>query len=131
MNPTQHPSRREWLARALGLLSVAAAPTLAFAQNAAHIVIVGGGVGGATAAKYLKLFNPALQVTVIEKNPVYIRPTVDIVPMSSGFRLGCRVFVTQQSTAFGETVRQPLAAGRAGYQRMLNDIRKRAEATSV
>jgi sulfide dehydrogenase [flavocytochrome c] flavoprotein subunit len=67
-------SRREWLAQALGLLSVAAAPSLAFAQNNAHIVIVGGGVGGATAAKYLKLFNPALQVTVIEKNPVYVRP---------------------------------------------------------
>jgi sulfide dehydrogenase [flavocytochrome c] flavoprotein subunit len=67
-------SRREWLTQALGLLSVAAAPSLAFAQTNAHIVIVGGGVGGATAAKYLKLFNPALQVTVIEKNPVYVRP---------------------------------------------------------
>ena len=67
-------TRREWLTQALGLLSVAAAPSLAFAQNKAHIVIVGGGVGGATAAKYLKLFNPALQVTVIEKNPVYVRP---------------------------------------------------------
>jgi len=71
---TQHPSRREWLAQALGLLSVAAAPSLAFAQQSAHIVIVGGGVGGATAAKYLKLFNPALKVTVIEKNPVYVKP---------------------------------------------------------
>ena len=35
---------------------------------------VGGGVGGATTAKYLKLFDPSLQVTVIERNPVYIRP---------------------------------------------------------
>ena len=74
MDQAQHPSRREWLSQALGLLSVAAAPSLAFAQNAAHIVIVGGGVGGATAAKYLKLFNPALKVTLIEKNPVYVRP---------------------------------------------------------
>jgi sulfide dehydrogenase [flavocytochrome c] flavoprotein subunit len=74
MDQAQHPSRREWLTQALGLLSVAAAPSLAFAQNAAHIVIVGGGVGGATAAKYLKLFNPALKVTLVEKNPVYVRP---------------------------------------------------------
>lgn len=75
MEQQQHnATRREWLTQALGLLSIAAAPSLAFAQNAAHIVIVGGGVGGATAAKYLKLFNPALQVTVIEKNPVYVRP---------------------------------------------------------
>ncbi|MBA4213440.1 MAG: pyridine nucleotide-disulfide oxidoreductase [Polaromonas sp.] len=72
--PQCNASRRAWLTQALGLLSVAAAPSLAFAQNAAHIVIVGGGVGGATAAKYLKLFNPALKVTLIEKNPVYVRP---------------------------------------------------------
>lgn len=74
MQGHNHSSRREWLTQALGLLSVAAAPSLAFANNAAHIVIVGGGVGGATAAKYLKLFNPQLRVTVIEKNPVYVRP---------------------------------------------------------
>lgn len=67
-------SRRDWLAQAMGLLSVAAAPSLAFANNAASIVIVGGGVGGATTAKYLKLFNPNLSVTVIEKNPIYVRP---------------------------------------------------------
>ncbi len=67
-------SRRDWLTQALGLLSVAAAPRLSFAAETAHIVIVGGGVGGATTAKYLKLFNPSLKVTVIEKNPVYVRP---------------------------------------------------------
>jgi sulfide dehydrogenase [flavocytochrome c] flavoprotein chain len=67
-------SRRDWLTQALGLLSVAAAPSLSFAAEAAHIVIVGGGVGGATTAKYLKLFNPSLKVTVIEKNPIYVRP---------------------------------------------------------
>ncbi len=67
-------TRRAWLGQALGVLAVLAAPSLAFAQNRARIVIVGGGVGGATAAKYLKLFNPELSVTVIEKNPVYVRP---------------------------------------------------------
>lgn len=77
MDALQHdhnPARREWLSQALGMLSVAAAPSLAFVQNSAHIVIVGGGVGGATAAKYLKLFNPVLKVTLVEKNPVYVRP---------------------------------------------------------
>jgi len=74
MRPANPLSRREWLSQALGLLSVAAAPTLAFAKDKAHIVIVGGGVGGATAAKYLKLFNPSLAVTLVERNPFYIRP---------------------------------------------------------
>lgn len=68
-------SRRQWLASSLGLLAGAALPAWAQPKNgAAHVVVIGGGVGGATAAKYLKLFDPSLRVTVIEKNPVYVRP---------------------------------------------------------
>ncbi len=70
-------TRRNWLAQQLALATMATMatlPSMAFAQDKAHVVIIGGGVGGATAAKYLKLFNPQLRVTVIEKNPVYIRP---------------------------------------------------------
>ena len=44
------------------------------AAEAQHVVIIGGGVGGATTAKYLKLADKSVNVTVIEKNPVYIRP---------------------------------------------------------
>jgi len=54
-----------------------ATPALLRAQTstaAGRVVVVGGGVGGATTAKYLKLFNPALQVTLVERSPVYIRP---------------------------------------------------------
>jgi hypothetical protein len=71
-------SRRQWLGAGAGLLSAAALPLWAQAPAAsakgARIVIIGGGVGGATAAKYLKMFDPSLQVTVIEKNRTYIRP---------------------------------------------------------
>ena len=77
MEMTADLSRRRWLASSLGLLSAASLPAWAQAPartGPAHIVIVGGGVGGATAAKYLKLFDPTLRVTVIEKNPVYVRP---------------------------------------------------------
>lgn len=38
----------------------------AFAQASPRVLVVGGGTGGCTAAKYLKLENPDLQVTVIE-----------------------------------------------------------------
>lgn len=37
----------------------------------AKVVVVGGGTGGATVAKYLKLADPAINVTLIEKNPDY------------------------------------------------------------
>ncbi len=41
-----------------------------FARSAPpHIVIIGGGFGGATCAKYLKVLDPTLQVTVVEPNP--------------------------------------------------------------
>ncbi|MDM7456678.1 MAG: FAD/NAD(P)-binding oxidoreductase, partial [Tepidimonas sp.] len=73
-DPAAAVGRRAWMGQALALLATAAAPALAFANVPARIVIIGGGVGGATAAKYLKLFNPALDVTVIERNPIYIRP---------------------------------------------------------
>jgi sulfide dehydrogenase [flavocytochrome c] flavoprotein subunit len=37
----------------------------------ARVIVIGGGYGGATAAKYLKKHGPTIEVTLIEKNPVY------------------------------------------------------------
>lgn len=55
------PTRRDILATAL------AAPAIVRAQaGAAHVVIVGGGFGGATAARYLRRLAPAVQVTLVE-----------------------------------------------------------------
>ncbi len=57
--------RRSLLAAAL------AAPAIARAQPAARVVIVGGGFGGATAARTLRRIAPAIDVTLIEANPVF------------------------------------------------------------
>ena len=38
----------------------------------AHVIIVGGGFGGATAAKYLRLFSPNLKITLIEPKSRYL-----------------------------------------------------------
>lgn len=52
-----------------GLVGISRAQSL----KSAKIVVVGAGYGGATAAKYLKLFsNNAAQVTLIEPNPSFI-----------------------------------------------------------
>lgn len=40
-------------------------------NNAGRVVVVGGGFGGATAAKYLKRYNPALDVTLVEVNRTF------------------------------------------------------------
>ncbi len=76
---TSHVSRRDWLQHVLQATagaSLLGSPLglMAATPAAGHVVVLGGGVGGATAAKYLKLMNPALKVTVIEKNRTYIRP---------------------------------------------------------
>ena len=53
---------------AMGLVGCAATPSKG---TKARVVIIGGGYGGSTAAKYLKLLNPNLDVTLIEKLKTY------------------------------------------------------------
>jgi sulfide dehydrogenase [flavocytochrome c] flavoprotein chain len=69
-------SRRKFL-KALGMGGAASA-LAACAQmpgreptKGAHVVVIGGGSGGATAAKYLRHFDPDLRVTLVEPNATY------------------------------------------------------------
>lgn len=62
-------SRRQLLAAGAAL---AGAPALVGAQNTLRVVIVGGGFGGATCARYLKLWAPQLDVTLVEPQAVYV-----------------------------------------------------------
>src|SRR5215217_7841708 len=48
-----------------------AAPSIASAQAGRRVVVVGGGFGGATAARTLKALEPKLTVTLVEPNPVF------------------------------------------------------------
>lgn len=67
------------LASRRGFLKLAAAAPALLAIPGAHaqgkakgrVVVVGGGFGGATAAKYLKLGAPGLDVTLVERNPTF------------------------------------------------------------
>jgi sulfide dehydrogenase [flavocytochrome c] flavoprotein subunit len=62
-------------ALAAGTLGNLAAPARLFAQQAGaggRVVIVGGGFGGATCAKYLRRTNPDLDITLVEQNPQYV-----------------------------------------------------------
>lgn len=61
---------------AFGLTGCQTAPTGPAATSvpkaAPRVVVVGGGFGGATCAKYLRLYEPDLNVTLIEQNANYI-----------------------------------------------------------
>ena len=68
-------NRRQFIGQgtaALGLLAGLSNPAQANLQKA-QILVIGGGYGGATAAKYLRLFsNNTAQVTLIEPNTSFI-----------------------------------------------------------
>jgi len=67
-------NRRSFLklsAAATTATSLIAAPHIANASAGKKVVVVGGGVGGATAAKYLKVMDPSLDVTLIEQTKTY------------------------------------------------------------
>ena len=66
--------------------------------------------------------------TTANPNPVMIRPTVRWRAAGSGEMLvSCQVEVAQQSTVYGETVRQPLMMGKSAYNGMLKDVKRRVE----
>lgn len=66
--------------------------------------------------------------TLGNPNPVMIRPTVSWQSAGSGQMLvACQVQVAQQSTTFGETVRQPALIGKFAYDGMLRDAKRRVE----
>lgn len=65
-------TRRDFLKSlsAGGLVLLGGIPAMSWGANA-NVVVVGGGTGGATFAKYLKKADPDIQVTLIEKNAEY------------------------------------------------------------
>ena len=65
-------SRRRFVASAVGASATLAMPAIAYGQSAARVVVIGGGFGGATAARYLKKASPRLQVTLVEPNRRFV-----------------------------------------------------------
>lgn len=59
------------LTRRTFIASSAALALPAYAQSVARVVVIGGGFGGATAARWLKRLSPSLQVTLVEPNRVF------------------------------------------------------------
>jgi NADPH-dependent 2,4-dienoyl-CoA reductase/sulfur reductase-like enzyme len=63
------PSRRTFLISGAAVL---AALAIVRAQSPMRVVVVGGGFGGATCSRYLKLWAPQLDVTLVESQAVYV-----------------------------------------------------------
>jgi NADPH-dependent 2,4-dienoyl-CoA reductase/sulfur reductase-like enzyme len=69
-----HLSRRAFLkASALGVASVSAGRSPGHAAQAKRrVIVIGGGWGGATAAKYIRLTDPSIEVMLLEPNKEFI-----------------------------------------------------------
>ena len=79
-------SRRSFLLSAAGASLYAFAPSIFGAPSArkARVVVLGAGFGGATAAKYIKRWAPEIDVTVIERNDVFISCPQSNLMLSGG-----------------------------------------------
>src|SRR5258706_7554185 len=79
-----HLKRREFLkltgaAAALSAAGCASTGT-GSANPKARVVVIGGGFGGATAAKYIRMWDPAIAVTLVERNRSFVScPTSNLV----------------------------------------------------
>jgi sulfide dehydrogenase [flavocytochrome c] flavoprotein chain len=64
--------RRQLLLRFGAALAAAPALSRAQAQAKARVIVIGGGMGGAAVAKYLRLWGDAVEVTLVERNAQYL-----------------------------------------------------------
>ncbi|WP_128000036.1 NAD(P)/FAD-dependent oxidoreductase [Piscinibacter defluvii] len=67
-------SRRRLLGAgaSLAAVSLAGCATTSGGPSIGRVVVVGGGFGGATAARYLKLWGGNVDVTLVERNPSFV-----------------------------------------------------------
>jgi sulfide dehydrogenase [flavocytochrome c] flavoprotein chain len=84
-------SRRAFLASSAGATAGALIAAPALAQAAPRVVVVGGGFGGATAARALKRADPRIAVTLVE-----IQGTFTACPFSNLVIAGLRELQSQQ-----------------------------------
>jgi sulfide dehydrogenase [flavocytochrome c] flavoprotein subunit len=83
-------SRREFLKSAAA--GAALLPFPAIAQGArGRVVVVGGGFGGATCARFIKRIDPRITVTLVEANPTFVA-----CPFSNGVITGLREIRAQE-----------------------------------
>jgi sulfide dehydrogenase [flavocytochrome c] flavoprotein chain len=85
-------SRRDLLKTAVTAAAAALLPLPAIAQGArGRVVVVGGGFGGATCARFIKRIDPRIAVTLVEANPTFVA-----CPFSNGVIAGLRDLTAQE-----------------------------------
>lgn len=68
-------NRREfmkWMSAGAGVTAVAGCAGTGYGTSAGRVVVIGAGYGGATAAKYVRMWAPDIEVTLVERNGEFI-----------------------------------------------------------
>jgi len=118
--------RREFVGATGAALALAGCGSMKAAAPRARVVVVGGGYGGATAARYIRMLDASIEVTLVEPNEAFVscplsnmvlggfKSMADITRSYSGLeRRGVRV-VRDRATAIDvEARRVRLARGDA------------------
>ncbi|HET9734639.1 MAG TPA: NAD(P)/FAD-dependent oxidoreductase [Burkholderiales bacterium] len=63
--------RRDFLKLSGATAALAAAGCATLGGTKARVVVIGGGYGGATAAKYIRLWDPAIEVVMVERANIF------------------------------------------------------------
>ncbi len=131
-----HPSRRSILGAGVALAATSlagCAGTSTAGPSIGRVVVIGGGFGGATAARYLKLWGGNVDVTLVERNAGFVScPMSNLVlggfkqisDVSFGYdglkAIGVRV-VQGEVTAIDASARKVRLAGggELGYDRLV------------
>lgn len=109
---TQRISRRRLvqggLLAALAPVFAPAAPAagLSAPRTSARVAVVGGGYGGVVAARYLKRFDPRLDVTLIEQNARYVSCPLSNTVLAGARDIDSLTFGYEAVAADGITVKQ-------------------------
>ena len=79
--------RREFLKAGGGVLaaSLSGCASVRAAPPKARVVVIGGGYGGATAARYLRLLDPAIEVVMVEPDEAFVSCPISNMVLG-GFR---------------------------------------------
>jgi sulfide dehydrogenase [flavocytochrome c] flavoprotein subunit len=83
-------SRREfmkWMAVSSGAAAAAGCAGIG-GRAAGRVVVIGGGYGGATAARYIKLWAPDIDVTMIERNDTFVSCPISNLVLGGNTQIG-------------------------------------------
>ena len=104
-------NRRQFLKLASAMTALAAVPrAVGAATTAPRVVVVGGGFGGATLAKYVRMWGGNVQVTLVDANPNHVSCILSNLVVTGALPMS-RITLAFDSlkTNHGVTVMQGLA----------------------